>query len=148
MLERNYALTLNSVQQIRENTHVTISLLPCARWDGGFSCRRDLEIPCPQRAVATSKDRDLRTLATVMLHDGWNFNHELVRDDWCRWYQEYAPTDTGLKGLEKEAREARIGLWADPHPLPPWEWRKWTGLSFGVGARLRSPQRDANREAK
>jgi hypothetical protein len=27
-------------------------------------------------------------------------------------------------GLEKHAREARKGLWADQHPVPPWEWRK------------------------
>jgi endonuclease YncB( thermonuclease family) len=29
-----------------------------------------------------------------------------------------------LEGLEKEAREAKKGLWADPHPVPPWEWQK------------------------
>jgi hypothetical protein len=29
-----------------------------------------------------------------------------------------------LEGLEKEAREARIGLWAEPQPVPPWEWRR------------------------
>ena len=32
-----------------------------------------------------------------------------------------------LEGLEKEAREGRKGLWADPQPVPPWEWRKRTG---------------------
>ncbi len=29
-----------------------------------------------------------------------------------------------LEGLEKEARKGRKGLWADPQPLPPREWRK------------------------
>ena len=29
-----------------------------------------------------------------------------------------------LEGLEKEAREGRKGLWADPRPVTPWEWRK------------------------
>jgi len=43
---------------------------------------------------------------------------------WCWWYRKYEPGDTVLEGLEREAREARKGLWADPHPVPPWEWRK------------------------
>jgi endonuclease YncB( thermonuclease family) len=25
---------------------------------------------------------------------------------------------------EKDAREHRRGLWADPHPIPPWEFRR------------------------
>ena len=29
-----------------------------------------------------------------------------------------------LEGFENEAREGRKGLWADPQPVPPWEWRK------------------------
>jgi endonuclease YncB( thermonuclease family) len=37
---------------------------------------------------------------------------------------EVSEGDTVLNGLEKEARKAREGLWADPQPMPLWEWRK------------------------
>jgi micrococcal nuclease len=53
-----------------------------------------------------------------------NLKQELVRQGWCWWYRKYASGDTVLEGLEKEAREGRKGLWADPQPVPPWERRK------------------------
>jgi micrococcal nuclease len=71
-------------------------------------------------------DKYKRTLADVLLHDGTNVNHELVKDGWCWWYRKYAPLDTELERLEKDARDAKQGLWAEPHPAPPWEWRKRT----------------------
>jgi micrococcal nuclease len=69
------------------------------------------------------QDRYRRTVANVMLPDGRNLNHEIVRAGFAWWFQRYALTDTELKKLEAEAREARRGLWADPEPVPPWEWR-------------------------
>jgi len=69
-------------------------------------------------------DKYGRTLADVRLLDGTNVNHTLVKEGWCWWYRKYAPKDTLLEGLEKEARETGKGLWTDPQPVPPWEWRK------------------------
>ena len=51
-------------------------------------------------------------------------NQEFARQGWCWWYRKYAPGDTVLEQLETDAREGRKGLWADPQPVPPWEWRK------------------------
>jgi endonuclease YncB( thermonuclease family) len=51
-------------------------------------------------------------------------NHSLGNDGWCWWYRKYAPGDMVLEGLESEARAGQIGVWADPQPVPPWEWRK------------------------
>ena len=69
-------------------------------------------------------DKYGRTLADVLLPGGMNLNQELVKQGWCWWYPKYAPGDTVLEGLEKEARAAKKGLWVDPQPVPPWEWRK------------------------
>jgi hypothetical protein len=36
----------------------------------------------------------------VLLPDGTNVNHTLVKDDgWCWWYLKYAPEDMVLEGL-------------------------------------------------
>lgn len=71
-------------------------------------------------------DKYGRTIAEVLLPDGTNVNHMLVKDDWCWRYRKYAPGDAVLEKLEKEAREAKKGLWVDPAPIPPWAYRKAT----------------------
>jgi micrococcal nuclease len=70
------------------------------------------------------KDKYGRTIADVLLPDGTNVNHTLVKDGWCWWSRKYAPNDVILEELETTARTSGVGLWADPHPVPPWEWRK------------------------
>ena len=50
------------------------------------------------------------------------------------WYRQYAreqePGDANrYEQSEQEARIRRIGLWSDPQPTPPWEWRKEKKLS-------------------
>ena len=69
-------------------------------------------------------DKYTRTIGDVILPDGMNLNQQLVKQGWCWWYRKYAPKDTVLEQLETDAREGRKGLWADPQPVPPWEWRK------------------------
>lgn len=70
------------------------------------------------------KDKYGRTVADVLLPDGTNVNQMLVKDGWCWWYRKYAPGNVILDELERRARAAGLGLWADPAPIPPWEWRK------------------------
>ncbi len=68
------------------------------------------------------RDRYGRTVGVVLLPDGRSLNHELVRAGLAWMYRRYT-NDQSLSDLEEEARVARRGLWADPHALPPWEWR-------------------------
>jgi micrococcal nuclease len=70
------------------------------------------------------QDKHRRTLADVFLSDGTHVNHELVKAGWCWWYKKYAPKDTALEGLEKDARDGKKGLWAEPNPVPPWLYRR------------------------
>jgi endonuclease YncB( thermonuclease family) len=66
------------------------------------------------------RDKYYRLLGDVVLPDGRLLNHELVREGFCWWYRKYAPGDTVLAGLEKEARDAKKGIWQDRAPTPPW----------------------------
>ncbi len=83
-------------------------------------------------------DNYKRTLGDVILPDGMNLNQELVRQGACWWFRKYAPGDRVLEGLEAKARAARKGLWADPQPVPPWEWRKKKDRYHGVLPALES----------
>ncbi len=45
------------------------------------------------------------------------------------WYRKYASEqpaqDRGqYEFSEQEAKAKRVGLWRDPEPIPPWEWRR------------------------
>lgn len=64
-----------------------------------------------------------RTVA-VVYKDGVNVNLEMVRLGHAWWYRRYARFDGKLRRAEREAREARRGLWSDEDPQAPWEWRR------------------------
>ena len=80
---------------------------------------------CPEWGVCVGQVyKNGRRIPDVMLPDGTNVNHTLVKDGWCWWYRKYAPGNSELEKLEKDAREAKKGLWVDPAPIPPWVYRK------------------------
>ena len=68
-------------------------------------------------------------MAEVILPDGRSLSRELVCQGMAWWYREYAPGDRELERLEAKARSARLGLWSQPNPIPPWEWRKGHGTT-------------------
>jgi len=51
----------------------------------------------------------------------------MVSEGWA-WVYDYNHLATrrggGLFKLQERAQARRAGLWADPQPTPPWEWRK------------------------
>lgn len=65
-----------------------------------------------------------RTVGDVRTPDGRSLSDDLVAAGLAWWYRYYAPDDARLEALELEARRAKRGLWADPNPVPPWDFRQ------------------------
>ncbi len=82
----------------------------------------DLAFGKAVRLEGKGRDRYDRDLAEVILPDGRSLNRELVSAGFAWWYRKYSK-DRSLEALEREARTARRGLWAEPDPVPPWEFR-------------------------
>lgn len=68
------------------------------------------------------RDRYGRTLAEVLLPDGRSLNQALLSAGLAWWFRKYSK-DLRLGELERQARNAKLGLWAEPNPMPPWDWR-------------------------
>ena len=62
-----------------------------------------------------------RKLGRLML-DTLPVNAELVRRGHA--WSSSRDTDDPLRGLQADARRARLGLWQDVDPTPPWIWRR------------------------
>lgn len=78
------------------------------------------------------RDRYGRTLAEMFVND-IDVGLTLVRRGHA-WRYLDAAHSSRLAEAEASARKARIGLWAAPRPIPPWDWRKGAGADAGCGA--------------
>jgi len=72
--------------------------------------------------VERGQDRYQRTLGRVYRGD-LDVNAEQVRQGMAWVHRQYAK-DASLFQIEAEAKEQKRGLWRDPEPVPPWEWRR------------------------
>ena len=91
----------------------------------GQRSRQSLADLCARRdatVLEAGKDRYGRTLGRVLC-DGVDANAEQVRRGMAWVYVRYAPKGSPLYAMQAEARAAKRGLWADPRPVAPWEWR-------------------------
>lgn len=74
------------------------------------------------------KDRYGRTVGAVLV-SGQDAGLELLRAGLAWHYKKYQSEQTmddrnRYSTAEDAARRKRLGLWSDPAPSPPWEWRK------------------------
>lgn len=78
-----------------------------------------------QHVTITYVDRDRygRILGKVSSKDIADVNKAMVANG-AAWVYVHYNTDPNLPGIEREAKNQRLGLWADNVPVPPWIWRK------------------------
>ncbi|EIQ4494066.1 thermonuclease family protein [Salmonella enterica] len=70
----------------------------------------------------TQTDRYGRVLGRVVTANGTEANRQQVLKG-AAWVYDRYNTDNSLPALQQEAQTQKRGLWADPNPVPPWEWR-------------------------
>lgn len=67
-------------------------------------------------------DKYSRVIATLSL-GGLDINREMVRQG-LAWATPWQGADSPLRAVQAEAQQSGRGLWADPGPQPPWQWRR------------------------
>jgi endonuclease YncB( thermonuclease family) len=73
-------------------------------------------------------DRYGRLVARVIV-DNQDAGLELLKQGLCWVYERYLPDASpdiraSYQQAQAAARQQKFGLWSDPLPVPPWNWRK------------------------
>ena len=68
-------------------------------------------------------DRYGRTLGFIYMRNGTNVNLEMVKNGMAWQYEKYSKSAV-LKKAQASAKSMKVGLWRDPYPVAPWEFRR------------------------
>ena len=116
-----------SVRTSRETIRIRLEGIDCPEHRQPYSARakRFMSELVHGKAVTVDgrgEDQYGRLLARVRV-DGVEVNETLVRNG-LAWHYQRGEIDPALAAAERAARAARVGLWAEPKPVPPWQWRR------------------------
>lgn len=97
---------------------------------GGRAAKRHLEAITAGRTatfVQTDIDRYQRAVVFMFVNDSnaggqQEVNARMVADGFA-WHAIKFSSSERLAELEASAKAKRLGLWAEPNPQPPWEYR-------------------------
>ncbi len=69
------------------------------------------------------KDQYGRILGTIF-YENENINLKMVQAGLAWHYVYFAKDNKELAEAEAAARKEKLGLWGDPNPMPPWDFRR------------------------
>lgn len=84
----------------------------------------DLALGKRVQVLFRMRDRYDRVIGEVVLPDGKILNEEVLRNGYAWHYRVKPKPNPTLTSLEYEAWKNKLGLWVDPAPVPPWEFRR------------------------
>lgn len=70
----------------------------------------------------SKRDQYKRIIGDIYLGDR-RISQEMIAEGWA-WHFKRYNSEKILADAEIAAREAKRGLWADPNPVAPWDYRK------------------------
>ncbi len=116
-----------SVRTSKETIRIRLEGIDCPEYRQPYSSRAKRftsEMVYRKEVTVEGRGEDKygRLLARIRT-GGVELNEALVRNG-LAWHYQRGAIDRPLADAEKTARAARAGLWADPHPVPPWLWRR------------------------
>ncbi|WP_296290728.1 thermonuclease family protein [Limnohabitans sp.] len=76
-----------------------------------------------EATISTANKDQYGRIVSRVVCSGVDAQQHMVGNGLAWVYARYA-TDKELLSLEPIVRASRIGLWSDPQPVPPWEFRR------------------------
>ncbi len=81
-----------------------------------------------QEVTVQWKKKHRNRLIGKVLVNGVDVSLEQIKSGMAWWYEAYRKDQTErdrtlYSAHEAEARQSRVGLWQDPAPVAPWDWR-------------------------
>ena len=73
------------------------------------------------------KDRYKRILGDIYIGQRW-INAEMVQEG-LAWHYNFFSKDATIAAAQTRAKAAKIGIWSQPNPTPPWHFRKGKGTA-------------------
>jgi endonuclease YncB( thermonuclease family) len=119
--------TVTVLDASRQQTRVRVEGIDCPELHQAFGRKAkqftsELVYGKLVEVEGSKRDQFGRLLGRVLV-DGRDLSLELARAGLAWHFVRYS-SDKALAGAEAHARAAQRGLWVDPSPTPPWEYRK------------------------